>query len=70
MQFGLLIYESPEAFAARSHEQADGYTGAWRARYRALLEGGVVAAGDPLEVLVTVKVEVRPVSPEVRRRCK
>jgi hypothetical protein len=30
MQFALLIYESPEAFAARKSEGNDSYTGAWR----------------------------------------
>jgi hypothetical protein len=30
MQFALLIYESPEAFAARKSECNGSYTGAWR----------------------------------------
>ena len=50
MQFALLIYESPEAFAARKSDGSDPYTGAWRAYYKALEEAGVYVAGDPLEV--------------------
>jgi len=45
MQFALLIYDSPEAFAVRNSEGADRYMGARRAYYKALLE-----ADDPLEV--------------------
>ena len=30
MQFALLIYEAPEAFAARESDGTDPYTGAWR----------------------------------------
>jgi hypothetical protein len=47
MQFALLIYESPDAFATRNTEE---YTGAWRAYHKALVESGVFVAGDPLEV--------------------
>jgi hypothetical protein len=50
MQFALLIYESPEAFAARKNDEIDSYTGAWRAYHKALVESGVYVAGDPLEV--------------------
>jgi hypothetical protein len=50
MQFALLIYESPEAFAARSNEDQDRYVGAWQAYYKSLVEAGVFAGGDPLEV--------------------
>jgi hypothetical protein len=50
MQFALLIYEPPEAFAARNNQEADRYIGAWRAYYKALVEAGVIAGGDPLEV--------------------
>jgi hypothetical protein len=32
MQFALLIYESPEAFAARHADENDPYLGAWRVR--------------------------------------
>jgi hypothetical protein len=49
MQFALLIYESPEAFATRNTEQMDPYTGAWRAYYKALVEAGIYVGGDPLE---------------------
>jgi hypothetical protein len=50
MQFALLVYESPEAFAARDSDGTDPYTGAWRAYHKALVESGTYLAGDPLEV--------------------
>ena len=50
MQFALLIYESPEAFATRKSDGTDPYTGAWRGYYQALVEAGVYVGGDPLEV--------------------
>ena len=50
MQFALLVYESPETFAARNNDDPDPYRGAWRAYYKALVEAGVYVAGDPLEV--------------------
>lgn len=50
MQFALLIYESPEAFASRKSDGSDAYTGAWRAYHKALMESGVFVGGDPLEV--------------------
>jgi hypothetical protein len=50
MQFALLVYESPEAFAARNSDGTDPYTGAWRAYHKALVESGTYLAGDPLEV--------------------
>src|SRR5580693_7403123 len=50
MQFALLIYESPEAFATRNSDGTDPYTGAWRAYHKALVESGTYLAGDPLHV--------------------
>ena len=50
MQFALLIYESPQAFASRKSDGTDAYTGAWRAYHKALAESGAYVAGDPLEV--------------------
>jgi hypothetical protein len=50
MQFALLIYESPEAFASRKTDGQDPYTGAWRAYYRAAVEAGIYVGGDPLQV--------------------
>ena len=50
MQFALLIYESPEAFATRKNDENDPYRGAWRAYYKALVDAGVYVGGDPLEV--------------------
>jgi hypothetical protein len=50
MQFALLIYEPPEAFAARTSVETDAYIGAWRAYHRALVDAGIFVAGDPLQV--------------------
>ena len=50
MQFALLIYESPEAFAARKNDENDPYLGAWRAYYKALVEAGIYVGGDPLQL--------------------
>ena len=50
MQFALLVYESPEAFAARNGSETEPYIGAWRAYYKALVEAGIYVGGDPLEV--------------------
>jgi hypothetical protein len=50
MQFAMLIYESPEAFATRKNDENDPYLGAWRAYYKALLEAGIYVAGNPLEL--------------------
>ncbi|MDQ2841739.1 MAG: YciI family protein [Acidobacteriota bacterium] len=47
MQFALLIYESPEAFATRTKDE---YTGAWRAYYKTVVDAGVYVGGDALEV--------------------
>lgn len=41
MQFALLIYESPEAFASRKNDEIDTFTGAWRAYSHALFDAGV-----------------------------
>ena len=49
MQFALLVYESPEAFAARKNYHNDPYIGAWRGYYKALVEAGIYVGGDPLE---------------------
>jgi hypothetical protein len=50
MRFALLIYESPEAFAARRNGDNDAYLGAWRVYYKALVEAGTYVGGDALEV--------------------
>jgi hypothetical protein len=49
MQFALLIFESPEAFAARNAAENDAYLGAWRAYYKALVEAGIYVGGEPLQ---------------------
>ena len=49
MQFALLIYENPEAFASRKSAEDGTYTGAWRAYHKALVEAGAFVGGDPLE---------------------
>jgi hypothetical protein len=50
MQFALLIYESPQLFAARKNDDNDPYLGAWRAYYQALVDAGIYSGGDALEV--------------------
>jgi hypothetical protein len=50
MQFALLIYESPDAFASRNKNEVDTYIGAWRAYHKALVDAGVFVGGDPLQV--------------------
>jgi hypothetical protein len=50
MQFALLIFESPEAFATRKAPETNPYLGAWRAYYKAVVEAGIYAGGNPLEV--------------------
>ena len=60
MQFALLIYESPEAFAARNSDESDPYLGAWRAYHKALVEAGVYVGGNPLqapETATTVRLK-------------
>src|SRR4030095_15317669 len=61
MQFVMLKYESPAAFAARhSNEEAEDYVAAWRAYYKAMVEAGVYVGGNPLEVpetATTVRVK-------------
>jgi hypothetical protein len=50
MQFALLIYESPEAFATRNSDGTDPYTGAWRAYHKSLVKSGSYLGGEPLQV--------------------
>lgn len=60
MQFAMLIYESPEAFATRKQEGNNPYTSAWRAYYKTLIEAGIYEGGNPLEVpetATTVRVK-------------
>jgi len=60
MQFALLIYESPKAFAARNSDKADPYLAAWRAYYKALVEADIYVGGDPLqapETATTVRLK-------------
>jgi hypothetical protein len=50
MQFALLLYESPEAFATRKGGEMDPYLGAWRAYYKEIVEAGIYLGGNPLEI--------------------
>ena len=50
MQFAMLIYESPKAFATRKNDDNDPYLGAWRAYYKVLVEAGIYVGGNALEV--------------------
>lgn len=50
MQFGLLIYETPEAFETRKTDENNPYLDAWRAYYKALIDAAIYVGGDALEV--------------------
>src|SRR5215470_15209636 len=50
MQFALLVYESPDLFAARKNDENDPYLGSWRAYYKALVDADIYVGGDALEV--------------------
>jgi len=47
MQYALLIYETAAEFARR--EDGESHIGAWRAYYRAVVEAGIYAGGNPLQ---------------------
>lgn len=49
MQYLLAIYESPEAFDARTNEDCAAYMGAWQAYGDALRNAGVMAGGKGLQ---------------------
>src|SRR5262245_17086256 len=53
MQFGLLVFETADAFASRHTDEHDPYTGAWRAYQQALMDAGIYVWGDPLEAPAT-----------------
>jgi hypothetical protein len=50
MQYAMLIYETPEAFASRKNGENDPYLGAWRAYHKALVEAGIYVDGNPLHL--------------------
>jgi hypothetical protein len=50
MQYAMLIYEGPEAFASRKNGEGDPYLGAWRAYHKALVDAGVYVDGSPLHL--------------------
>lgn len=51
MKYAMLIYETPEAFARRSHPtDNEPNIGAWRLYYRSLVEAGIYVGGNPLHV--------------------
>src|SRR4051794_25359155 len=49
MKYMLMIYESPEAFDARTGKDQGAFWGAWRAYADALRHAGVMAGGSGLE---------------------
>ena len=60
MQFALLFYEQPEAFATRKNDNNDPYLGAWRVYYKSVVEAGILLGGNVLHVPetgTTVRVE-------------
>jgi hypothetical protein len=50
MQYAMLIYEGPDAFASRKNGEDDPYLGAWRAYHKALVEAGIYVDGNPLHL--------------------
>jgi hypothetical protein len=46
MQYAMLIYETPEAFASRDPDHP--YQAAWRAYHKAMVEAGIHLGGSPL----------------------
>ena len=60
MQYVMLMYEKPAAFAARSNEEKDAYWGAWTAYIAALNEAGVMVGGQglqPAPVATTLRLQ-------------
>jgi hypothetical protein len=61
MKYALLIYETPESFAARKNiDEFDPKVVAWRAYHNALVDAGVYITGDPLrppETGTTVRIK-------------
>ena len=53
MKYMLLIYETPEDFAAREKGDQTPYVAAWRAYHRALVEAGAYVGGAPLKEVAT-----------------
>ena len=50
MAYTMLIYETEEAFAARTDAQKkDAYWGAWAAYHKALIDAGVITGGASLQ---------------------
>ncbi|TAN24347.1 MAG: hypothetical protein EPN33_00860 [Acidobacteria bacterium] len=50
MRFAMLIYETPEAFASRAHNDPEPYRAAWRLYHEAMTAAGVDVGGDPLDL--------------------
>ncbi|MGH9466780.1 MAG: YciI family protein [Terriglobales bacterium] len=50
MRFAMLIYETPEAFASRAHDDPEPYRAAWRLYHETMTAAGVHAGGDPLDL--------------------
>jgi hypothetical protein len=50
MRFAMLVYETPEAFASRAHDDPEPYRAAWRVFYQAMVAAGVHVGGDPLDL--------------------
>lgn len=49
MQYALLIYETEADFARRETDENEAYIGAWRAYYKAVVDAGIYAGGNPLQ---------------------
>lgn len=61
MQYAILIYETPEAFAGRkTYDERDPLLAAWRSYYRSLVDAGIYVGGQPLrppETGTTVRIK-------------
>ena len=68
MLYALLIYEKPADFARRDPAvEADGYVGAWRKYFQAMLEAGIFVGGNPLDVPETATmVRLRDSKPQIQ----
>jgi hypothetical protein len=61
MQYALLIYETPDAFARRENEHAnEPYMGAWRSYYKSIVDAGIYLGGQPLDIPETGTTVAHP----------
>ena len=60
MQYAILIFEPPEAFAGRNQQnEHDPILAAWRSYHRSLVDAGIYVSGEPLrppETATTIRI--------------